>query len=44
MLKYCSFTLFVMKLKMKLKAALLKAEIVPVPAEDAWRIPYLAVF
>ena len=25
----------------QLKAALLKAEIVPVPAEDAWRIPYL---
>ena len=25
----------------QLKTALLKAEIVPVPAEDAWRIPYL---
>ena len=25
----------------QLKAALVRAEIVPVPAEDAWRIPYL---
>ena len=24
-----------------LKAALLKAEVVPVPADDAWKIPYL---